>query len=137
MTKLYAALREYTTGPVHWLKCDPEPFDAVTGKIKRFEIRLNDRDYQPGDLLVIERFDRYANFPEGCYSGEWALLRVLYVLPGFLGGQYGIQPGYVALSIDLLATGHQPSAYWPDASFDAYQASSLCKHPEGGNGLQD
>lgn len=38
----------------HELKTDPEPFEAVRRCLKTHEIRLNDRDYAVGDLLVLK-----------------------------------------------------------------------------------
>jgi hypothetical protein len=45
----------------HELKTDPEPFCASVRGDKQYEIRLNDRDFMPGDLLILR---------ETKYSGE-------------------------------------------------------------------
>lgn len=113
MNALYRALRTHTTGPVHWLKCDPEPFAAVADRSKRFDLRVNDRDYRVGDLLVLQEHDRHGD-AHGVYSGNWALVRVLYVMAGYVEGpSYGLEPGYAALSIELLTTGREESPHWP------------------------
>lgn len=108
MTLLYQALRMYTAGPVHWLKCDPEPFQRVARQVKTLEIRLNDRNYQAGDLLVLQEHDRIDE-PQGVYSGEWVLVRVLDVYEG----HPGLTPGYAALSTQWLAQGCSDSPHWP------------------------
>ena len=40
----------------HKLKTYPKYFDAVARGEKRFEIRRDDRNYQPGDLVTLQRF---------------------------------------------------------------------------------
>jgi hypothetical protein len=37
----------------HALKCWPEFFQAIADGRKSFEIRVNDRNYQVGDILVL------------------------------------------------------------------------------------
>ena len=41
---------------IHKLKTWPSCFQAVKAKIKPFEIRVNDRNYQVGDTLILEEF---------------------------------------------------------------------------------
>jgi len=45
-----------TTTMTHNLKTWPSFFQAVKSKIKPFEIRENDRNYQVGDTLILEEF---------------------------------------------------------------------------------
>lgn len=42
---------------VHELKILPEFFDQQLEGIKRFEVRHNDRDYQVGDVLILNEWD--------------------------------------------------------------------------------
>lgn len=40
---------------VHTLKCWPQYYDAMQSGEKPFELRLNDRDFQKGDTLLLAR----------------------------------------------------------------------------------
>ena len=41
----------------HILKTWPEDFQAVWTGEKTFEVRINDRNYQVGDVLILKEFD--------------------------------------------------------------------------------
>lgn len=77
---------------VHVLKTHPEPFAAVRARKKWLEIRRSDRDFKEGDTLWLEEYDPAAD----CKSGEAEVRIVTHVLPG---GQYGIEPGFCAISM--------------------------------------
>lgn len=80
-------------GKVHRIKCAPEPFAAVKVGLKAFEFRLDDRDYQPGDVLVICEFDRL--YGSGL-TGDEVRRVVTYKL---MGGAFGVPIGYCVLSL--------------------------------------
>ncbi len=42
---------------VHDLKIHPDYFALQVAGLKRFEVRHNDRDYQIGDVLILNEFD--------------------------------------------------------------------------------
>ena len=42
----------------HHLKCDSEPFAAVSLGIKKSEFRLNDRGFENGDAIVLHEQER-------------------------------------------------------------------------------
>ena len=70
-----------------------KPFaDAILSDQKRFEIRKNDRGYQKGDFLRFLVIDEKGNTVPHPLSGQRA--KILYVL-----SDWGLRPGYVALSI--------------------------------------
>ena len=48
----------------HHLKCWPEFFEPICEGTKNFEIRRNDRDYEVGDLLILEEWAPIVNDPE-------------------------------------------------------------------------
>lgn len=88
--------------PARWieLKTDPAPWYAVESGRKTFEIRLNDRNYQPGDGLLLRR-TRYtgADMKAGKpleYLGEPLRRVVTHVMTGPL---YGLSEGWAILSI--------------------------------------
>lgn len=76
----------------HELKCHPGPFRAVRNRIKTFEIRKNDRNFQMGDTLILREYDPR----KGVYTGEGVMRAITYILEG---GQYGLQEGYIAMAL--------------------------------------
>lgn len=82
---------------VHELKCWPEPFQAMWDGYKTFEVRVNDRDYQVADYLLLREFDPATSV----YSGRRILVNVLYVMEG---GRFGVAEGSVIMSTRLIET---------------------------------
>jgi hypothetical protein len=85
----------------HCLKTWPESWDAVARGEKTFEVRRDDRGFEVGDILVLEKWDSETGHyvsRDLAGGGELQVLRrrVSYVLPG---GQLGIEPGYVVLGL--------------------------------------
>ena len=79
----------------HNLKTDPEVFELVLSGIKNYEIRYNDRGFKIGDTLMLREYDRTIT----AFSGRSVSREVTHVL---YGGQYGIEKGYVILSMKEL-----------------------------------
>lgn len=44
------------------LKQDTKYFDQQRDKIKKFEVRINDRNYQVGDILELKRYHKKAGY---------------------------------------------------------------------------
>jgi tRNA-binding EMAP/Myf-like protein len=86
---------------VHELKTDPAMFTAVDCGEKTFEIRKNDRNFQPGDYLHLRKTvatgkEMAAGAPLR-YQEDWELLvKVIYVLNGPI---YGLSDGWCIMSI--------------------------------------
>lgn len=82
----------------HELKIWPEYFQAVQEGIKTHEIRVNDRDFHVGDVLVLlEWFPSCHTFGEGAsYTGRKCEVEVTYITRG---GQFGIRSDMVVMSI--------------------------------------
>ena len=73
----------------HWLKTWPVYFQALWDGRKTFEIRKNDRDFKPHDILVLKEWN-----PEtGMYSGRSITATVTYIcnLPEPLDAYVGMQ----------------------------------------------
>lgn len=76
----------------HRLKTWPRYYDAIAAGIKTFEVRVNDRDFQPGDRVTLARYD-----PDSCtFDGSEMTFDVPYVMHG---GGLGVKPGYAVLSL--------------------------------------
>ncbi len=86
----------------HKLKVHPPHWKDIADGAKRVEIRFDDRGYKPGDVLVLReyvphRHDGYsADYFGGEYTGNVCRRTISHVLPG---GQFGLEHGYVALSL--------------------------------------
>lgn len=76
----------------HKVKCWTGYFDAVARGDKPFEVRLNDRNYKVGDLLVLEDWDPSCE----AYTGRVLRFRITYVL---IGGAFGIDRDFCVLGI--------------------------------------
>lgn len=79
--------------PIHELKTWPEYFQEVFLMHKNFEIRKNDRNFQTGDILILKEWDPDRQE----YTGRKLARNITYIL---YGGQFGIEEGYVVLSIN-------------------------------------
>lgn len=76
----------------HELKTWKKYFAAIFQHQKDFEVRKDDRNYQVGDELLLKEWDEDKNE----YTGREILVYVSYIL---YGGQFGIEIGYVVMSI--------------------------------------
>jgi ASC-1-like (ASCH) protein len=72
---------------VHRLKVVPPYFQDIKDRKKNFEIRLNDRNFHVGDIVVIEELH-----PLGYYTGEGCKRKIKYVLKDC--PQFGLKDGY-------------------------------------------
>lgn len=82
---------------IHDLKCWKEPFEAVKSGDKAFEYRLNDRDYNVGDVLHLQEWDPVSRE----YTGRELWRQVTYILKS----GFGLPDGYCIMSIDYLRRG--------------------------------
>jgi hypothetical protein len=90
---------------VHDLKTHPLSWEDIDAGTKLADIRPADRDYQPGDLLILREFDPHRNTVDpgtqvetpGQFTRRVCHRWVTHVLPD---GQYGLGEGYVALSLE-------------------------------------
>ena len=90
----------------HELKSWPEFFAPVERGEKTFELRIDDRHYEVGDVLVLrEWMPDVHGTDEGRYTGRELRRRVTYVMQGL--GTVGVIPplkgllrGYVILALE-------------------------------------
>jgi hypothetical protein len=80
----------------HELKIVPRYFEDVRDGRKLFEVRLDDRGYQVGDVLRLREWDPILE----AYTGRVDVRGVTYVLTD----SQGLQRSYVVLGLDLPAS---------------------------------
>jgi hypothetical protein len=84
----------------HEIKSWPDYFQPMFDGWKRFEVRIDDRNYQVGDELHIREFDDRA----GKYTGREIRRRITYILhgigPGGIPPLAGIHPRFVVMSLE-------------------------------------
>ena len=79
----------------HELKAWRSYFEALWDGRKPFELRRNDREFRPGDRLVVREFD---NSPSGGgYMGRHIEAEVSYVLVNC--ESFGLMEGYAILGL--------------------------------------
>lgn len=71
----------------HRLKIKKMYFDRIVSGEKKFEVRLNDRDYQVGDLIAFEPIAIYGSLE----------VKIIYIHAGL-----GMADNYVILGIEVL-----------------------------------
>jgi len=85
---------------VHELKTDPKVFAGSAAGLKTFEIRMDDRDFQEGDeLLLRETVSTGEEMKDGKpleYTGRVISQRITHILRGPV---YGLQQGWAILSV--------------------------------------
>ena len=69
----------------------PGYFEAVRRRIKTFELRKDDSDYQEGDLLVLREWDGEQ------YTGRKLTREITYILRGT--PEYGLMEGYCIMGL--------------------------------------
>lgn len=84
---------------IHELKTWPEYFIAVWAGDKMFEIRKDDRGFQPGDTLHLYEYDPKSEI----YSGRYIVAKVGFVL---VDTEIGLQEGYCIMSLTETANFH-------------------------------
>ena len=82
----------------HHLKTDSDLFEKSLEGIKKFEIRLNDRNYSVGDVLILKetKFSG-SEMKEGKpleYTGRTKVVSVSYILEG-----YGLKENWVVMGV--------------------------------------
>ncbi|MCE5270783.1 DUF3850 domain-containing protein [bacterium] len=77
---------------VHELKCWPEFFEEIRDGRKTCDLRKDDRHYRVGDNLLLQEWS-----PEiEKFTGRQLIVQVTHILDE---PKWGLQPGWVALSI--------------------------------------
>lgn len=85
---------------IHELKTDSIMFCEVKNRVKKFELRINDRNYQIGDCLFLKEtkftgVEMKVGQPL-VYTGRELMVLVTHILHGPV---YGLENGWVIMSI--------------------------------------
>ena len=78
----------------HDLKTWPEPFNLSLGGLKPFEIRVDDRGFEPGHLLCLQEWEPFSR----AYTGRELLRRVSCVIR--TAGPVPLPNGLVVLGVE-------------------------------------
>ena len=79
------------SSPIHELKCWPKHFSEIVTLIRRFDTRINDRNFQQGDGVWLREWN-----PETKeYTGREARTIITFVSKDFKG----LEPDYVVLGL--------------------------------------
>ena len=89
---------------VHDLKTWPRSWEDIDAGTKRVDLRLDDRDFRVGDVLILREFNPLRNRVDpvtqvetpGLFTGRVCQRRVTHILRG---GKYGLATDHVALSL--------------------------------------
>lgn len=83
----------------HKLKTWPNYWDAVARGDKTFEVRRDDRGFQRGDVLVLQKYEigyGYHTEDGSRFKVKELRRRVTWILTG---GQFGIEAGHVVMGL--------------------------------------
>ena len=85
----------------HILKTWADYWDAIDRGEKTFQVRRDDRGFQKGDVLILRRLKKTVSLGwvedrDGDNRPKDLRRKVTYILTG---GQFGIEPGYVVMSL--------------------------------------
>tara|TARA_R110000822_G_scaffold95314_5_gene218057 strand:+ start:5563 stop:5916 length:354 start_codon:yes stop_codon:yes gene_type:complete len=85
----------------HILKTDSKVFQATYNGTKNFEIRMNDRDFKVGDILVLRETEftgaeMCLNDKPLIYTGRELTKKITYILDG---SDYGQSDEWVIMSV--------------------------------------
>jgi hypothetical protein len=78
---------------IHELKTHPEYFQKSIERIKKFEIRYNDRNFKFGDEIILKEYDYQLNI----YTGREIYGVITYILADFIG----LEKDYIAFSFSI------------------------------------
>lgn len=78
----------------HKLKCWPEYFEPVLKGLKTAELRINDRDFQVGDQILLQEYD----FKNISYTKREILIEITHITNGI----NHLQENHVMLSFKII-----------------------------------
>lgn len=89
----------------HELKTVNPYFESVWDGSKTFEVRLNDRNFQVNDDVILREYDAETNR----YSGDEIKVMITHILKDYPA----LKDGYVVFGFRLLTVYHNPKNKTP------------------------
>lgn len=91
---------------IHELKCWPESFQAIDEGRKRFEVRVNDREFKVDDLLHLKEYEPNSLYERkgGSYTGFDLVAGVTHIFGPEDKPEGFLAKGVVVMSIYILVT---------------------------------
>lgn len=83
---------------IHHVKSWSHFFDAITDGSKKHDLRKNDRNYQVGDDIILEKYDNI----NGRYTGDMLVCSVTYITSNVVPCAFSsavLPPDYCILSL--------------------------------------
>lgn len=80
---------------IHTLKTINPFFQQVVDRIKKFEIRKNDRGFQVNDIVKLCEYDDE-------YTGRSVTVRIEYILHGDDAEKFGLMKEYCIFSFEIM-----------------------------------
>ena len=80
----------------HHLKIWPDYYKEVIEGCKKAEVRLNDRNFQVGDILLLQEYNPVRDY----YTGNIVTVNVTHILP--LKKILSLEANIVVLSIEII-----------------------------------
>lgn len=77
----------------HYVKCEIEFFQKVVNGEKPWELRLNDRNYEKGDVLIQQEFDKEMKQ----YTGREHVNKIGFVLTD--AEKFGLMKNYCIMTL--------------------------------------
>lgn len=85
---------------VHQLKANPETFHQIVTGERTFDVRRNDRKFEPGDAITFWEFTRPTSTGRVTLTGKTSMQVILNVLHASKDGAgEGLRRGWVALTL--------------------------------------
>ena len=87
---------------IHELKCEEPHWSDIRDGKKRFELRIDDRGYEVGDILELTSFAPITGEKTNLETeGQKLRVEVLHILRGGRFGDWGLKPQVCCMSIRL------------------------------------
>lgn len=89
------------TGKIIKLKTDPKVFQGSWDEVKTYEIRVNDRDFQVRDTLILLETEFTGEEMKAGKPLEYTGRSIAATVYHILDGEYGLKDGWCVMAVSL------------------------------------